>query len=335
MFYKKNPASNPSHENHILGVQQGFAEMHLENFWSAIRDAKDDYILRNSLRQTMYEYNILNGSSLEEEINFFADTDSLFTMDRFLSGKEFKMKKGTTTGLEYAYKSIWNSKIEGTLQNSYHFQLSNTDCRDYLTEGLCINPLVDYVDDVGGPAREPWPAHTEAIECTTTGKRIGTFSISDIVDTTTDPCVPFSYKLEGSLMTEFFHRVVKRLAHPVGFGIEYQRTFNTEWIDYFNVEIGTRSDAVYVYSLCPGGNCAIPLDEQYAGPDEVGGGLTNSYLINILSGLQSGGEFDGLTWTKYVLYNNAYLISYSNDQDVNAGTTILYYNELGVEKNGI
>ena len=316
VFYKENPSGNPRHENHMLGVQEGFAEMHLENFWSAIKDAKNDYLLRNNLNEVLHEYNVLNGTPIDEDIGFFMDPESLFKMDRFLAGREFKMKKGTAVGLEYAYRAIWNSKIEGFLQSDYSFEISNTECKDYVSNGLCINPLVP----VGAGCGEP-------------GKRVGTFRVAELVTPEMDTCTAFTYIVHGSLMTEFFDKVVRRLAHPVGYKVEYRRIFNTDWVDYFNVLVGQRADKVYVYSLCPSGICAIPLEELYAGAEEDnGGGITSSYLTNVLQGVDnSGGEFNGKYWTKYIFNNGYYLMSYSSEEGNNIDVYITYHDNNDVE----
>jgi len=306
IFYKGDP-SGSSHPNHIKGIQDGFAEMFLENFWSAIENAKNDYKLRNRLQDILASFVDSEGNSLlTGDLEFFTNTDELYTMERFLAGKEFKLKKGTHAALEYAYKAIWQAEVEGPLRQDYSFNITADDCPSRFLEGFYINPIDD-------------PIHPGVI--------IGTARISDYVSGAT-VCNPFKYSIEGSMLTEFFLAVVKPLAHPVGFNYDFIKSNAINFEDIYGSSIITRASSVRVYSLCPDGNCAEPSEIVYAARGNVVS-VSNSELRNTETGKIYIGERAGQSFTKYIFENGGYLISYTITSDTGIDYEIEYYANNG------
>lgn len=328
-------------------VQNQFAKMYLNNFWYVWNKAKNDYKLKNRLSNLLSSYQDLNNGTngnqldiLDPNLKFFDDEDSLYTVERYILGKEFKEKKGTATAIEYAYKVGWLAGVEGPLRSSYEFNLTQETCIG-LTEGftICCNVFVSSssncssgtipnppqvgdtwstTDQVTGEC-EYWEQTSGGAILISKGfsKRINEFRISETVDTST-PCVPFTYKVEGSMLPELFENFVIPLAHPVGFSYLYDKLLRISFRDYFNVEYIYRADKVSVFSLCPDCDCSEPKEDIYWRPGYTDingnyfppGGLAGSELRNIEKGEQFSGEYQGYKFEKYTFENGNFLITY-------------------------
>ena len=313
-FNKQKKTGTSTHSNHIEGVQEGFAQMYLENFWSVVEKAKTDYVLNNRLQNILSKYEVLDGGSeigLQSNLKFFGNINELFTEERFVLGRDFKEKKGTATAIEYAYKLGWLAEIEGPLRDAYAFELISNECTGGIPSGMviaCENPFVSPGPDEEGinyPSANPCTGFPFANE-----RFINNFYINDVIDG--EDCTPFSYEVEGSMIPAMFEAFVIPLSHPVGFSYGYAKILELAFEDYFNLEYIYKADKVSVNILCPNGDCSRASEDVYAtktGIDSISG----STLKYFDSGDIYQGEFKGWKFEKYIFANGSYLISYKTE----------------------
>ena len=266
--------------NNITGVQDAMKRIFLDNFWTATEDAKNNFVLRHKLEhieQTYGNVGLNNG-----HINWFEDPDEMFNMERFILGREFKTKKGTETALEYAYKTVWDSKVEGQIRNDYSYKFFDSACDNKYGLGVPINDeagsnMNTYPDVSNWPTLPPdhpyYPTNgvldsTDFLTANIPGVPIGRYKILPVINLIPgdEPgdCIPFTYRVEGSLLDEFFGTMVRDLAHPVGFDGTYDRYNVSAWDDYFNLDFPISADSVNVYTLCFGGDCSKTNIDVYS-----------------------------------------------------------------------
>jgi len=365
-FFSKNPNIAS-----ISEVQDELAEMYLKNFHFVWNKAKNDYVLKNKLEKLLKQYRELTGSIDEGDFNFFGNEKELYTTERYILAKEFNQSKGKTTAIEYAYRVAWLANIEGPLRTEYDFNITQESCKGfdagfYICKnvvpelsggGECSYTNADYPPlapvEVSPPPLDgngipifPVPIEPGSLDPgrvpqdATQGfsKFINTFMISDEVNE--NPCFPFRYVVEGSMIPDFFEAFVIPLAHPVGFRYIYQKLFKTAFIDYFNVELIYRADEVFVSTLCPGGDCNLSsIKTQYSDvPPNVS--ITNSQWKTFEELKVDIGPYAGSNSEKYIFENGSYLIQYTFKTFDTATERIINYfdipklRSLNLIKNG-
>lgn len=337
--FNKGVGEDEEH-NHIEGVQEGFAQMYLENFWSVVENAKDNYTLQNRLNNILKKYESLSEGSagLDVNISFFQNINELYTEQRYVLGKDFKEKKGTATALEYAYKLGWLAQIEGPLRDSYFFDIDTPECTGGIPTGMiiaCEDPYVGGTPDENGVV---YPSHPTCTGLPQNFERfVNEFYIGDKIDG--EDCRPFSYNIEGSMIPAMFEAFVIPLAHPVGFSYSYVKLLKYDAEDFFNLEYIYKADGVSVKSLCPSGDCANASTDVYSNTTVAG--ITNSTLKYFESGDVYVGDFQGWVYDKYTFENGSYLISYKEiSNNTNVKEVIHYFdiadinNATNVVRNG-
>jgi len=324
----------------IANVQEEFARMYLNNFYYVWRQAKNDYKLRNRLEDILQQYKDLGAEELtNSNLSFFDDEQSMYTAERYIVAKTFKEKKGTDTAIEYAYKLAWLAGIEGPLRDAYNFEIEHKPCVAF-SSGFVV--CGSDTGTVGYPSPERPGPNSEINGVPTTydcgdalSKSIGTFLIAETTEAVT--CQPFEYSVEGSLLPEFYDAFVAPLAHPVGFNYIYKKILELVFKDYFNLEYVYIADSIGVESLCPDGDCSRPQHEIYAEKTEIdadgqvissGGGITNSSLKYFESGVVDVGEFRNYSFEKYIMANESYLISYTDNSPSASSERVIQYFDI-------
>jgi hypothetical protein len=156
-------------------------------------------------------------------------------------------------------------------------------------------------------------------------KYVNNFRISDTCNVD-DICTPFSYKLEGSIIPEIFHKTVKPIVHPVGFHYSYEKIRQDLFDDYFNFNICWRADEVSVMVLCPDGNCLNPKKDIYSSKSEPS--ITHSQLKDYEIKKIYTGEFTNFKAERYIFENNHVLVQYVlQNIDGDGQKIIVYYDE--------
>jgi len=317
--------------SHIKGVQDGFAQMFLENFWSVVHKAQNNYALQNRLNNILAKYTELAGATdaLQSELVFFGNTDELYTEERYILGKDFKEKKGTGTAIEYAYKVGWLAEIEGPLRDSYYFKLHTPECTGGIPKGIIIACENPYTPSPEAPSPDQngdtWAAHPACTGVPYPNERfINEFYIGEELDD--NDCRPFSYSVEGSMIPALFEAFVIPLAHPVGFSYSYKKVLIIDFIDYFNLEYIYTANKVSVKSLCPNGDCAVPEEDIYG--LRGGGGITNSELKYYETGDIYVGDFKGWSYDKYTFANGSYLVSFKYVSPRGVNQEVIHYYDI-------
>ena len=329
VFYKPkgewDPVLNKPPTNYIKNVQDINNHIYMNNFWKLKNKYNKNYLINHYLADTLYQYSLIGDIDLSEDYKFFENYDQLFTEDKHVGNREFKLRKGSKTSLKYAYKNVWNAKVEGILQEDYFFEVDDDRFDKLLWIGACINPddpsftpdpdyypFPPYYDNpYSYPPQEPFCDDTTTCNCTEPGKRIGDFIVSGIIGGQTLIKEKFRYDATGSLMPIFFNTMVKDLAHPVGFQFTYKRYFELNWEDLFNTVIPVYADKVIVRTLCYENDCSKTVNEYYAtnGNETC---ITGSTLDKIEYYKEYLDEpFD---ITKFTFKNGQFLIQKYNDE---------------------
>jgi len=319
VFYKRktslDPILNNKNTNYIKGVQNQMNSIFMNDFWKIFNKYSHNYIIYHKIQEMLSEYDGIGGINPNMDFEFFKLFDSMFTEEKYISGREFKIRKGTKTATEFAYKSIWKAKVEGVFQEDYLFEFSDEfGNSDNMTEGSCINPNPPVCTD---------PVNCDCIE---SGQRIGTWLISNNIGTTIHKKMPYYYEVKGSLLPIFYHTMVRNLSHPVGYDMNYSRIFETTWEDYFNTFLPISVDSLVIKSLCYENDCNNPNIDYYitqGNPKPI----INGELYKIENINNSLNEFNDYDITKYLFTTGQFILEYK--QNVNLGlqtkTIIEYY----------
>jgi hypothetical protein len=318
VFYKTktyyDPVLNNDESNHIKGVQDKLNQIFMNNFWNVFQKYSKNYIIKHRMEDVIYQYDQLGGIDYNMDFEFFKYMENMFTSEKYMASREFKEKKGTKTSMEFAYKSIWDAKVEGVFREDYFFEFSDQHTMVDIKQGSCINP------------NPPLCTDPVACECTEPGRIIGTWVISDTISDVVDAKTPFRYKIIGSLMPVFFNTMVRDIAHPVGFDGIYDRIFYTEWVDYFNLFLPVHADKVYVKSLCYEGDCSQPRVDLYISTDGTPS-IVEGSLYSVQNELWSYEKWRDFRITKYLFNTGQFLLEYKREAllGLTPKTIIEYY----------
>jgi hypothetical protein len=339
VFYKEKNRLDPVNYNqnskYLRNIQDTINQTFMQDFWATNNNYYKNYLVNNELEDIIYRYSLLEEIPKDLDLELYKNFNQLFTEDKYLGWHDFKIKKGTKTSLEYAFKSVWNAKIEGILQEDYYFSFRDELYLDPLYDGSCINPLdASFVPD---PHYNPFPYWYENpysyppqtdfcddpinCNCTETSHRIGTWIISPTPSSNRiSKKEPFKYWVEGSLLPIFYDTVVKDLAHPVGFEYDYKRIFKSSWDDYFNLDNIISSNSVKIKTLCYEGDCSQFVVEIFSSKNGeksiTGSDLKN---IEIYKEYYNNNVYD---IREYIFKNGHILKEYNNENN----NLIEYYN---------
>lgn len=344
-FHHQDEAST-GHSNHIKGVQDGFNEMYLNDWYNTYNTASNNYVLRNRLNTILEQYKALDESissstpsTLDATLSFFNDPDEFFRTERYVLGREFKQKKGTSTAIEYAYKTAWLANIEGPFRTAYDFTLTRSECVGGLSEGfnICTSLTTPCsfpgqnggVFDSGesGIIYPPQPASTGV------GSLIGSFIISDEVGVS--ECTPFSYSVDAGMLPIMYEAFVVPLAHPVGFKYKYRKLLGEDFTDYFNLEFIYGADKVSVLSLCPDGDCTRAKEVIYSSSIQGVPSVSGSHFNRYEKGDLVSGPWKGYDFEKFIMENGSYLVSYSRVNEGILNREVFYYDIRDLYKNNV
>jgi len=103
--------------NSMIGVQDKLAYINMHNFYSTLGRSINDVMIYERLKYVMNEYG--------KDVHFFANTNVMFTEDRFLANRSFVTKKGTDLAIKYAGRTAFESQIQGqdTLYGPYYMDV--------------------------------------------------------------------------------------------------------------------------------------------------------------------------------------------------------------------
>ena len=137
-FY--NVGDVPSLDN----VKDAFSEIYMNNVWTVMNKAQNDYILRQKLNNVLQDFLNIPGNEdyrIEDNV-YFKEADRIFNNENIITNKEFLMKKGTKTGMEYAYKLGYEAVIDGDVfqgVNDYYFDfIESGNPWEYTIEGSML-----------------------------------------------------------------------------------------------------------------------------------------------------------------------------------------------------
>lgn len=106
--------------NAILGLQEKMAEVYMNNFYTVALKTRNSHNLRTSLMHIFKRYDI-DITKMDEKRLLFRNVNALFYEPRFLTNKEYNLKKGKSITFKYATLAAWEAKIEGALASDTFF----------------------------------------------------------------------------------------------------------------------------------------------------------------------------------------------------------------------
>jgi hypothetical protein len=341
-FHKRKPEYDPmatgEQLNTVKYVQDQQNKTFMNNFWRGFNKYHNDFKIYQYLLERIYRYEFIARFRADDnEFDFFKYYDTLFSDEKYIANRGWKQRNGVAGAYEYAYKSIWEAKVEGVYQENYFFKLTEYSNEGEMYHGACINPEdSSFVPDPNynpfpptydapydPPPQQPFCDDPATCQCTNPGRNINHFIISTTVGDEIENFVePFKYYVEGSLLPIFFNTMVRDLAHPVGYVSDYKRMFETVWEDYFNLEIFVWADVLGVKSLCHNGDCSNQNVDYYwsnKGHDTISG----SPLIKVS---QYQDYFKGKSYDviKFLMKNGDFLLE--KTQRTSEDIEIDYYN---------
>ncbi len=97
--------------NSIKDLQERLAQTYLNNFYTTAYKVRNSHTLRQKLYQIFNSF----GISVDEKNLLFNNINVLFKEERFITSKDYNMKKGKKVALTYAALSAHEAEIEGPL----------------------------------------------------------------------------------------------------------------------------------------------------------------------------------------------------------------------------
>ena len=129
--------------NAILGLQERLAEMYMNNFYSVAFKTRNSHTLRIDLMHTFKRYGI-DINSLKDKKLLFRNVNALFYEPRFLTNKEYNLKKGKSITFKYATQAAWDAKIEGSLTSeSFFCEYKETGIFQYEVNSVILKNVYD------------------------------------------------------------------------------------------------------------------------------------------------------------------------------------------------
>ncbi len=304
--------------NSIIVLQEKLAETFMNNFYTTAFKTRTSHTLRQKLYHffTMFEIDINDANNIEM---LFGNINTLFKQERFITNKEFNEKKGKVITLSYAARAAWEAKIEGPLTSTDFFlDFFDLGAFSYRVESVLLGDVYNaFVKPITHPIgmglhyikvckielsdkvlnRIKYTADAITVKCT---------FLSD-----TSPLKPPS-------------RLLPSVANPDYDNQEPISDDNPEFIDYLPFPSAIQNTE------------KVKIDESLSGPwdpetetiervfaTKNGLGLWSELTIdqgngNILIDIEYGyGDYlyAGMTYTKWIFKNGAYLVDYECMQE--------------------
>lgn len=141
---KHLPKPNPGFFlNAILGLQEKLAEVYMNNFYTTALKTRNSHTLRTSLMHVFKRYDI-DITEIDEKRLLFRNVNALFYAPRFLTNKEYNLKKGKSITFKYATLAAWEAKIEGALTTDAFFcEYTTTGVFQYQINSVILKDVYD------------------------------------------------------------------------------------------------------------------------------------------------------------------------------------------------
>jgi len=334
-FYKEKEYYDPNNIENIKNVMKSQDNIFINNFYNTYFKYHKSYIIKNEIENILNFYIENNLIRKSDDLDIFSNFEQMFTSTKYLASKEFKINKGTKTALEFAFKNLWDAKVEGELRQPYYFEVSDFYTYQEIEEGACVNPINssfvpdpnwnplppgEFIPPTGFPPQEDFCGDSSTCECTNPGRRVGKWIVSPIIGGYATSYNEFEYTIIGSMIPIFYYTLVKDLAHPVGFAFKYYKYQERhEFDDHFGLKIPILIDKLSVKSLCYNGDCSNQNEDVYYSYD--GTGIIKSQLSQITSESVYDSE-EILTTTKTYLFESG---EFLKEIEINLEKTIEYY----------
>jgi len=141
---KHLPDPNPGFfVNALLGLQEKLAEVYMNNFYKTALKTRNSHTLRTSLMHVFKRYDI-DITEMDEKRLLFRNVNALFYEPRFLTNKEYNLKKGKSITFRYATLAAWEAKIEGALTTDAYFcEYTTTGVFQYQVNSVILKDVYD------------------------------------------------------------------------------------------------------------------------------------------------------------------------------------------------
>ena len=328
--------------NSMLNLQEKIAGVYMSNVYNTAHEARTSHTLRQNLFHTFE----LFGIPIDDKENLlFGDVNNLFTEEKFLTNKEFNMKKGKSISFKYITKNAYDAKIEGSLTApSYFCEYEDIGIFNYkVTSSILpdvyntfVKPLTHPLGMIGTYEKQcrselsdrvlsdtRWNADAVTIRCSNTSDTSPLWPPTMLLpwvindgSVYTDPVIPlFDDQLPAGPNNK---RYIYDKSGIRGFDCVIP---NTENITVNKNIQGPNDNQNALQNIVIASENGKDLWEMITDMDEGQG--------NILRDVQTGyGDFEysGFTFTKYIFENGAYVIQYEcMQEDGNIKRLIEYY----------
>ena len=132
--------------------------------------------------------------------------------------------------------------------------------------------------------------------------------------------VPFEFEIAGTLYKEIYNEIVRPIAHPLGFLIDYEQIFALNLKDYFKLETQYNDVIIEV-------NCLSGSKEVYVNNDDITAMYLESNIVEIIDQDDESGKYKKVTFS-----DGRYLESFFDPIDVTfkeADHTIVINYDIG------
>ncbi len=319
--------------NSMIKVQDKLAEIYMNHFYVTANKIKNSHTLRQKM---VYQFKAHDIDTDKQNL-LFSEMNDLFKSERFLTNKDLNMKKGKKIALEYVTQSASDAKIEGALTSDGFFFNYSTGIP---------NPLYDALqpyDPINNPERLP-TTFEYSVESSILPDVYNAF-----VKPIAHPLGMlglYSKMCQNNLTDRVFSKasytadgISIKCTHPSNNSVLVPPTLLIPWIENPTYDILlpiSETNPEYIlnkpYDAAVQNTEYIEVNEELKGPWdpysktlELFFATDDGYNLwseiqdmdegqgNILNDIQYGyGEYEysGMTYTRYIFQNDAYLIEY-------------------------